>query len=124
MVSLGEMISYLPVPGGHITMAERFVDSAWSFTLGWNYCASSPPPASRVLTHPQGTTGPSFSPQSLAPELCSSDFGANFLLQRSASVLIGGRRTQKVNDAAWITVFLVVVIVINMFGARTYLAPP
>lgn len=38
MVSLGEMISYLPVPGGHITMAERFVDPAWSFTLGWNYC--------------------------------------------------------------------------------------
>ena len=40
MVSLGEMVSYLPLPGGHITMAERFVDSAWSFTLGWNYCTS------------------------------------------------------------------------------------
>ena len=40
MVSLGEMISYLPVPGGHITLAERFVDQAWSFTLGWNYCTS------------------------------------------------------------------------------------
>ncbi len=40
MVSLGEMISYLPIPGGHITMAERFVDPAWSFTLGWNYCTS------------------------------------------------------------------------------------
>ncbi|THG96600.1 hypothetical protein EW026_g5266 [Hermanssonia centrifuga] len=37
MVSLGEMIAYLPLPGGHITMAERFVDPAWSFTLGWNY---------------------------------------------------------------------------------------
>ena len=38
MISLGEMISYLPVPGGHITLAERFVDPAWSFTLGWNSC--------------------------------------------------------------------------------------
>ena len=38
MISLGEMISYLPVPGGHITLAERFVDPAWSLTLGWNYC--------------------------------------------------------------------------------------
>ena len=42
MISLGEMVSYLPLPGGHITMAERFVDPAWSFTLGWNYCAYNP----------------------------------------------------------------------------------
>lgn len=37
MISLGEMISYLPVPGGHIKLAERFVDPAFSFTMGWNY---------------------------------------------------------------------------------------
>jgi len=37
MISLGEMIAYLPIPGGHITLAERFVDSSFSFALGWNY---------------------------------------------------------------------------------------
>ena len=37
-VSLGEMVAYLPLPGGHITLAERFVDPAFSFALGWNYC--------------------------------------------------------------------------------------
>lgn len=37
MVSLGEMIAYLPIPGGHIRLAERFVDPALSFTMGWNY---------------------------------------------------------------------------------------
>ncbi|KZS93405.1 amino acid permease [Sistotremastrum niveocremeum HHB9708] len=37
MVSLGEMISYLPIPGGHIKLADRFVDPALSFTMGWNY---------------------------------------------------------------------------------------
>lgn len=37
MISLGEMIAYLPIPGGHIKMAERFVDPAFSFTMGWNY---------------------------------------------------------------------------------------
>lgn len=37
MISLGEMIAYLPVPGGHIKLAERFVDPALSFTMGWNY---------------------------------------------------------------------------------------
>ena len=36
-ISLGEMISFLPVSGGHIKLAERFVDPAFSFALGWNY---------------------------------------------------------------------------------------
>ncbi|KAM0755400.1 amino acid transporter [Meredithblackwellia eburnea MCA 4105] len=37
MISLGEMVSHLPLPGGHITLAARFVDPALSFTMGWNY---------------------------------------------------------------------------------------
>ncbi len=36
-ISLGEMIAYLPIPGGHIKLAERFVDGAFSFTMGWCY---------------------------------------------------------------------------------------
>jgi amino acid transporter len=34
MISLGEMVSYLPIAGGHIKLAERFVDPAWSFAMG------------------------------------------------------------------------------------------
>lgn len=37
MISLGEMIAYLPISGGHITLAARFVNPAFSFTMGWNY---------------------------------------------------------------------------------------
>jgi amino acid transporter len=37
MVSLGEMIAYLPIAGGHIKLAERFVNPALSFAMGWNY---------------------------------------------------------------------------------------
>ncbi|PBK95566.1 amino acid permease [Armillaria gallica] len=37
MVSLGEMVAYLPIAGGHIKLAERFVDRALSFAMGWNY---------------------------------------------------------------------------------------
>ena len=33
MVSVGEMVSYLPVPGGHIALAARFVNPAFSFTM-------------------------------------------------------------------------------------------
>ena len=34
MVCLGEMVSHLPIAGGHITLAKRFVDPALSFTMG------------------------------------------------------------------------------------------
>lgn len=36
-ISLGEMIAFLPIAGGHIKLAERFVDGAFSFTMGWCY---------------------------------------------------------------------------------------
>ncbi|KAG2136380.1 amino acid permease [Suillus bovinus] len=40
MITVGEMIALLPIPGGHIKLAERFVDPAFSFAMGWNcwYC--------------------------------------------------------------------------------------
>lgn len=37
MISLGEMIAFLPIEGGHITLGGRFVNSAMAFTMGWNY---------------------------------------------------------------------------------------
>lgn len=37
MLCLGEMVAFLPIAGGHIKLAERFVDPAFSFTMGWNY---------------------------------------------------------------------------------------
>ncbi|EGN94272.1 hypothetical protein SERLA73DRAFT_96338 [Serpula lacrymans var. lacrymans S7.3] len=37
MISIGEMIAYLPIAGGHIKLAERFIDPAFSFALGWNF---------------------------------------------------------------------------------------
>lgn len=37
MISLGEMVAFLPIPGGHIKLAERFIDPAFSFAMGWNY---------------------------------------------------------------------------------------
>ena len=32
-ITLGEMVAYLPIPGGHIKLAERFVDGSFSFVL-------------------------------------------------------------------------------------------
>jgi amino acid permease len=40
-VSLGEMVAYLPIAGGHIRLAERFVNPALPFAMGWNYWCKS-----------------------------------------------------------------------------------
>ncbi|EIW86544.1 amino acid permease [Coniophora puteana RWD-64-598 SS2] len=37
MISLGEMVAFLPIPGGHIKLADRFGHRALSFAMGWNY---------------------------------------------------------------------------------------
>ena len=31
------MSAFLPLPGGFIKLAERFVDPAFAFAIGWNY---------------------------------------------------------------------------------------
>ncbi|BGP45654.1 hypothetical protein JCM10450v2_001484 [Rhodotorula kratochvilovae] len=40
MVSLGEMISHLPLAGGHVTLASRLVDPAFGLAVGWAYAAN------------------------------------------------------------------------------------
>ncbi|EMD41814.1 hypothetical protein CERSUDRAFT_79441 [Gelatoporia subvermispora B] len=87
MISLGEMIAYLPIPGGHIKLAERFVDPAFSFTMGWNYW---------------------YNWTIILPAELSA-----------AAVLINFWNTS-VNNAVWITICLIVVVTINMFGAGVY----
>lgn len=37
MQGIGEMTAYLPVPGGHLTYAGRFVDPALAFAVNWSY---------------------------------------------------------------------------------------
>ncbi|KZV62415.1 amino acid permease [Peniophora sp. CONT] len=88
MISLGEMISYLPIPGGHIKLAERFVDPALSFTMGWNYWYNW------VIILPA--------------ELSASAVLINFW-----------DKDTKLNPA-WISICLVGVVIINLFGAGAY----
>ncbi|KAI0669962.1 amino acid permease [Trametes maxima] len=87
MISLGEMVAYLPLPGGHIRLAERFVDPAFSFVMGWNYWYNW-----TII---------------LPAELSAAAVLMNFW-------------NKSVNNAVWITMCLVVVVTINMFGAGVY----
>jgi len=86
MVSLGEMVAYLPIAGGHIKLAERFFDPALSFAMGWNYWFNW----SIVLP----------------AELSAASVLINFWI-----------KPDRVNNAVWITICLLVTVVINMLGA-------
>jgi amino acid transporter len=87
MLSLGELTTFLPVPGGQVTLAGRFVDPAMSFAMGWNYWYSW------VITLPA---------------------------ELSASAVLINYWNKPINDAAWITITLAVVIIINFLGARAF----
>jgi len=87
MISLGEMIAFLPIAGGHIKLAERFVDPALSFTMGWNYWYNW------VIILPA---------------------------ELSATAVLINYWDKSTSDAVWITIALVVVVTINMFGAGIY----
>ncbi len=86
MMCLGEMISYLPVPGGHIKLSERFVGKPLSFAMGWNYWYNW------VIVLP-------------------AELSAAAVLMSYWSDL---------NPAIWISIFLVVVVAINLLGTRAY----
>ena len=83
------MVAFLPIGGGFIKLAERFVSADFSFTMGWNYWYSW------TLTLPAELS--------------------------AAAVLMSFWKSQEeVNPAVWITMCLIPVVVINLFGAGAF----
>ena len=107
-VSLGEMMSYLPIAGGHITMAERYVSKGFSFLLGWNYWYNWTIILPAELRFVRTCAVP-------LPILLTS--------VRSAAAILIGYWDEKTSPAVWITVCMVVVVLINMLGAGMCFAP-
>lgn len=87
MLSLGELVTLLPVPGGQITLSGRFVDPALAFAMGWNYWYSW------VVTLPA---------------------------ELSAAAVLINYWNDSINNSAWITITLVVVVAINFLGTRAF----
>ncbi|CAH7689730.1 amino acid permease/ SLC12A domain-containing protein [Phakopsora pachyrhizi] len=87
MASLGEMVAHLPIEGGHVTLARRFVGPSLSFTMGWNYWYN---------------------------------WAIVLPTEISASAVLVNYWTKSVNNAVWITIFLLIVGLINLGGARFY----
>lgn len=88
MISLGEMVAFLPIEGGHIRLAERFVEPAWGATIGYFYCY--------------------FLTIAMPAELSA------------AAVIFDYWTENRVNNAVYITVCLILVVLINLLAVRWY----
>lgn len=95
-------MAYLPVAGGHITMADRFVSKGFGFLLGWNYWYNW------VIVLPA----------ELRCVLVPIHYPVYSLpVNYSAAAILIGYWNDRISPAVWITICMVVVIMINMLGA-------
>ena len=89
MFQVAELTTYLPIVGGHISLAGRFVDPALSAIMGWNYVACW------TLI--------------LAAELSAAAVLISYWIPED-----------QINPALWIGLGSIVVMGLNVFGAKFY----
>ncbi|KAF2213828.1 hypothetical protein CERZMDRAFT_95859 [Cercospora zeae-maydis SCOH1-5] len=89
MAALGEMATWLPAAGGFAVYADRFVDPALGFSLGYTYWFKY------IITTPNQLTAASLVIQYWLP-------------------------AERVNPGVWITIFLLIIIVINFLGIKYF----
>lgn len=82
-----------PVNGAFFHYSVRFIDKSWGFAMGWNYAMS-------WLTV-------------LPFELIAAGVTIKFWTEDAEGHV-------SINNGVWITVFLVLIVVINVFGVRGY----
>jgi amino acid transporter len=87
MQCLGEMATWLPLPGAVPQYCARYVDPALGFAVGWNNWISN------SLT------------------LCA---------EISAAAIVIGFWNDTINQAAWITLILALIICLNIFAVSVY----
>lgn len=87
MQCLGEMATWLPLPGAIPQYCARYVDPAMGFAVGWNSWYQS------------------------AATLCA---------EISAAAIVIGFWNDSINQAAWISIIIVLVICLNIFAVSIY----
>ena len=109
MVGLGEMCSYLPIEGGHVALAHRFGTSSCQCFLS---LARSLTSAFTTSVDPAWAFALSF------------NYAYNWLIilpvELAAVAILVGYWTTAINNAVWISIAMVVVVIINLFGSRGY----
>lgn len=89
--ALGELACTFPVAGSFATYSTRFIHPAWGFAMGWNYTMSW-----FVV---------------LPLELVAASITVNFWQDMNGT---------NINNAAWIAIFWVLIVCINLFGVKGY----
>ncbi|KKY22718.1 putative amino acid permease [Phaeomoniella chlamydospora] len=87
--ALGELGVQYPIAGSFAIFANRFLDPAWAFAMGWNYALQW------LITLPL---------EIIAASLTLSYWPA----------------AADINPAAWVTIFLVFIVILNLFGVKGY----
>ena len=85
--ALGELAVAFPVAGSFSAYSTRFLDPAWGFAMGWNYCLQW------LIVLPLEIV--------------------------AASITVGYWNSQ-ISRSVWVTIFLSVIIAINLLGVKYY----
>ncbi|CDO55185.1 hypothetical protein DV113_000861 [Geotrichum candidum] len=91
--SLGELAVRFPVSGAFSTYSTRFLDPAWGFAMGWNYALQW------LIVFPL--------------ELVAGSMTISYWSY-------DGSAAATVNPDAWVCLFYIMIVVINLFGAKGY----
>ncbi|KAH8801738.1 amino acid permease/ SLC12A domain-containing protein [Xylogone sp. PMI_703] len=92
--ALGELAALYPVAGSFFNYSVRFIDPAWGFAMGWNYAMNW------LVVLPFELTAAGVT---IAFWTDPNDTGH-----------------PSINVGVWITIFLVLIVLINFFGVRGY----
>ncbi|RAL59412.1 hypothetical protein DID88_006786 [Monilinia fructigena] len=92
--ALGELAALYPVQGSFYNYSVRFIDKGWGFAMGWNYAINW-----LVI---------------LPFELTAAGITLGFWTDPDNS------GNPSVNVGVWITIFLVLVVIVNLFGVKGY----
>jgi len=87
MMCLGEMATWLPLPGAIPQYCARYVDPAMGFAVGWNNWYQS------------------------SITLCA---------EISAAAIVIGFWNDTINQAAWISIIIIVIVCLNIFAVQIY----
>jgi yeast amino acid transporter len=110
MQCLGEMSTWLPLPGAIPQYCARYTDPALGFAVGWNNCKSIAPLSHSLLLSCRSLTETGYQ---CAITLCAE-------ISAAAVLISFWDQDQKINPAAWITIIIVLIVCLNIFAVGIY----
>ncbi|SDA01462.1 BZ3500_MvSof-1268-A1-R1_Chr10-1g02690 [Microbotryum saponariae] len=113
LASLGEMATLIPHKKGFSGYASRFVDPAMGFATGWNYLFKY------LVVTPNNITVRFVVSLKSVHQRPAADRSEELSHTQAASIVIQ-YWTRAVPVGAWITIFNVIIIVINLLGIKVF----